>query len=316
MHHQSVHLWQHDHAFGQDQVKTGEKRTLWVIAITTIMMVIEIGAGLLYGSMALLADGLHMGSHAAALTITAFAYFYARKHASNRRFSFGTGKVNALAGFSSAVLLAVFALMMAGESIHRFFNPVDIVFNQAILVAIVGLVVNGISVFILGDNHDHHHGHAHHEHDHHDHHHGHHDHNLRAAYLHVMADALTSLFAIFALLAGKYFGLLWMDPAMGVVGAILVAKWSWGLLKDTSRVLLDEQAPQNIQKAIRESVEQKDDNLIADLHVWSIGPNIYTAALSIVTDTPQSPNHYKALLPENIGLVHTTVEVHPCHHWQ
>lgn len=314
MHHQSVHLWQHDHAFGQDQVKTGEKRTLWVIAITTIMMVIEIGAGLLYGSMALLADGLHMGSHAAALTITAFAYFYARKHASNRRFSFGTGKVNALAGFSSAVLLAVFALMMAGESIHRFFNPVDIVFNQAILVAIVGLVVNGISVFILGDNHDHHHGHAHHEHDHHDHHHGHHDHNLRAAYLHVMADALTSLFAIFALLAGKYFGLLWMDPAMGVVGAILVAKWSWGLLKDTSRVLLDEQAPQNIQKAIRESVEQKDDNLIADLHVWSIGPNIYTAALSIVTDTPQSPNHYKALLPENIGLVHTTVEVHPCHH--
>lgn len=315
MHSHSAHLWLHDHAFGQDQIKAGERRTLLVIVMTTIMMVIEIGAGMMYGSMALLADGLHMGSHAAALTITAFAYFYARKHANNRRFSFGTGKVNALAGFSSAILLAGFALMMVSESIHRFFNPVDIVFNQAIVVAIVGLVVNGVSVFVLGDGHDHHHGHEHHDHDHDHHSHEHHaDHNLRAAYLHVLADALTSLFAIFALLAGKYFGLLWMDPAMGVVGAILVAKWSWGLLKDTSRVLLDEQAPKNIQTAILEAVEQKDDNMVADLHVWSIGPDIYTASLSIVTDKPQSPNHYKALLPENMGLVHTTVEVNPCHH--
>ena len=324
MHNQSIHHWQHDHAFGQDQIKAGEKRTLLVIFITACMMVIEIGAGMIYGSMALLADGLHMGSHAAALTITAIAYFYARKHATDKRFSFGTGKVNALAGFTSAILLAVFALMMAGESIHRFFNPVDIIFNQAILVAIVGLVVNGASVFILGDGHDHHHHHHdhhdhshHHDHDHDHHHHDHHsDHNLRAAYLHVLADALTSVFAIFALLAGKYFGLLWMDPTMGVVGAILVAKWSWGLLKDTSRILLDEQAPKNIETAIREAVEEKDDNVIADLHVWSIGPDIYTAALSIVTHSPQSPNHYKALLPEDMGLVHTTVEVHPCHHGQ
>ena len=223
MHDDPLHLWEHDHIFGQDQMKSGEQRTLIVIAITATMMVFEIGAGLAFGSMALLADGLHMGSHTVALGITAFAYFYARKHAHDRRFSYGTGKVNALAGFSSAILLAVFALAMVWESVNRFFNPVEIIFNQAIAVAVIGLVVNALSVLILGHND--------HEKDHHlsQHSHSHSDHNLRAAYLHVLADALTSLLAIFALSAGKFFGLIWMDPLMGVVGAVLVSRWSWSL---------------------------------------------------------------------------------------
>mgnify|MGYP005851822403 CR=1 FL=1 len=226
--HHSSHV--HDHIFGQDQRRAGESRTLIVIALTAVTMVVEIVAGWLFGSMALLADGLHMGSHAVALTISAAAYIYARKRAGDPRFSFGTGKVNALGGFTGAILLAGFALLMAGESIHRFIEPVPIRFNSAILVAVVGLVVNGLSVFILGDRG---HGHNHHQDDghHHDHH---HDHNLRSAYLHVLADALTSVLAIAALLAGKYLGWNWMDPAMGIVGAILVARWSLGLIRQTS----------------------------------------------------------------------------------
>lgn len=314
MHTDSLHTWQHDHVFGQDQIKTGERRTLVVIAITATMMVVEISAGIVFGSMALLADGLHMGSHAAALGITAFAYFYARRHAADRSFSFGSGKVSALAGFSSAILLAVFAFIMAWESIDRFFNPVEIIFNQAIVVAVIGLVVNLASVLILGGHHhhdDHHHGdHTHHE----GHTHSHSDHNLRAAYLHVLADTLTSLFAIFALLAGKYYGLVWMDPLMGIVGAILISKWSVGLLKDTSDTLLDKQASVEVQATVQEAIETEDDNRVADLHVWSIGPDIYAAAISIVTDEPLSVEHYKQLLPDDVGLVHTTIEVHQCKH--
>lgn len=305
MHNHSLHLWQHDHVFGQDQIKTGERRTLLVIAITVTMMVIEIGAGILYGSMALLADGLHMGSHAAALGITAFAYWYARKHANDSTFIFGTGKVNALAGFSSAILLVFFALVMAWESINRFFNPVEIIFNQAIAVAVIGLIVNAVSVFILGE--------SKHEEDEHQHVHAHHDHNLRSAYLHVLADALTSLLAIFALSAGKFFGFVWMDPLMGIVGAILVSKWSWGLLKDTSRTLLDKEISKEIHDKIKEAIEQKDGNKVADLHLWSIGPGIYSAAISVVTENPKSPDYYKELLPD-VGIVHTTLEVHKCEH--
>ncbi|MBI2987443.1 MAG: CDF family Co(II)/Ni(II) efflux transporter DmeF [Deltaproteobacteria bacterium] len=308
MHTHSLHLWQHEHIFGQDQVKTGERRTLLVIAITTAMMVVEIGAGIAFGSMALLADGLHMASHATALGITAFAYLYVRRRAHDRRFSFGTGKINALAGFSSAILLAVFALIMALESINRFLNPVEIIFNSAIGVAVVGLAVNVLSIWILGERHDEEEWHcspyspdrS--------------DHNLRAAYLHVLADALTSLLAIFALSAGKFLGLVWMDPLMGVVGAILVSRWSWGLLKDTSSVLLDKQALPQLEKSIKEAIEQKDGNRIADLHLWSIGLDVYVAAISIVTDQPKPPEHYRSLLPDNIGLVHATVEVHKCEH--
>ena len=311
MHTKTTRQWQHDHIFGQDKVRPGERRTLWVILITATMMVIEITAGLVYGSMALLADGLHMASHTAALGITTIAYVYTRRCAADSRFCFGTGKVNAFAGYTSAVLLALFALLMAWESINRLFNPIEIAFNQAIVVAVLGLIVNGASMIMLGG---HHHGHDH-EHQHAEpRHHGHEhtDHNLRAAYLHVLADALTSLLAIIALLAGKYLGLNWMDPVMGIVGAILVARWSLGLIRDTSGILLDHQAPSVMLDQTRAAIEGVDDNRIADLHIWSIGPGIYSATLAVVSDKPKQPEYYKSLIPKDLGIVHTIVEVHLC----
>jgi len=303
MHNHSLHLWQHQHSFGQDVVKSGERRTLIVILITVTMMIVEIGSGIVYGSMALLADGLHMGSHSAALGISAFAYRYARKHAHNKSFTFGTGKVNALAGFSSAIMLIFFALAMAWESTIRFFNPIEIIFNQAIIVAFIGLIVNAVSVFILGEW-------KHEEEPHHNHH---HDHNLRSAYLHVLADALTSVLAIAALIAGKYLGFNWMDPLMGIVGAVLVSRWSFGLIRDTSRILLDKEVSDEIQTAVRNAIEEKDDNRISDLHLWSIGTGIYSAAISVVTENPKPPEYYKELLPK-VGIVHITLEVHKCKH--
>lgn len=324
MHEEHLARWQHSHAFGQDVKRPGERKTVIVIAITATMMVVEIVAGVLYGSMALLADGLHMASHAAALSINVVAYVYARRHAHDPRFSFGTGKVNTLGGFTGAVLLAGFALAMAVESIGRLVAPVPIAFNQAILVAVVGLIVNGVSVLILehrpsggehGRHHDHGHGHAH-EHGHaHGHGHGHgdhHDHNLVSAYLHVLADALTSLLAIFALLGAKYFGLLWMDPVMGIVGAVLVARWSVGLLRATSKILLDRSAPRDVSESVRASIEATDDNRVADLHVWSVGPNVYAAIVSVVTHKPRPPEHYKRLIPADARVVHVSVEVHEC----
>jgi len=274
------------------------------------MMVVELFTGVLFGSMALLADGLHMASHTVALSITAFAYVYARRNARNRIYSFGTGKVNALGGFTGAVLLAIFALIMGFESVVRILNPVEIVFNQAIFVAALGLVVNGVCVFILGsDGHDH--GH------HHDHGHGHahqhsHDHNLKSAYLHVMADALTSVLAIVALLAAKYLGLIWMDPVMGIVGAILVARWSWGLLGSTSAVLLDRQAPQGLREKVRELIEADHDSTVVDLHIWSIGPDIYSAQIALVAHRPLAAAQYKSLIPKSLGLVHVAVEINTC----
>lgn len=325
--------WRHDHSFGQDLRRPGERKTQLVIGITATMMLVEITAGVLFGSMALLADGLHMASHAVALGINAYAYAYARKHAHDASYSFGTGKVNTLGGFTGAVLLAAFALLMASESVQRLVAPVPIAFDQAILVAIVGLVVNGVSMLILGSSHGHghSHGHAHeheheheHEHDAHDHVHDHdhedahrphaqphgHDHNLVSAYLHVLADALTSLLAIVALLAAKYFGLTWMDPFMGIVGAVLVARWSFGLLKATSTVLLDRSAPPAICAAVREAIERVDGNRVVDLHVWCIGLNMYSVLVTVVASAPRSPEHYKALLPPGLNLVHATVEVH------
>ena len=286
--------------FGQERRTEGERRTIIVIAITSVMMVIEIAAGIAYGSMALLADGLHMGSHTAALGLAVFAYVYARRHAGDERFSFGTGKVNALAGFTGAVVLAGFAVVMAIESIERFLNPVTIIFNHAIVVAIVGLVVNGFSMVVLGGHHSD--GRRTHEHDH-------EDHNLRSAYLHVLADALTSLLAIFALLAGKYVGATWLDPVMGVVGAVLVFRWSWGLLKQSARVLLDRQAPDHVRRTIVEAIERHTTNKISDLHVWSIGPGYYAVEIAIITDEPLGPNDYRRMLPDDLGLVHVIVEV-------
>lgn len=297
----------HSHAFGQDQVRAGERRTMIVIAITAVTMLVEITAGVLFGSMALLADGLHMASHATALGIAAFAYIYARRHAYDESFSFGPGKVNSLGGFTGAVLLAVFALVMGWESLMRFLSPIEIAFNQAIFVAVIGLVVNGVSVFILGDAHD---AHDHDDAEDHDHD-RHHDHNLRSAYLHVMADALTSVLAIFALLAAKYFHTLWMDPLMGIVGAVLVSRWSLGLLRATANVLLDRQGPETVQAKIRDAVEANGDAKISDLHLWSIGPNLYGVILQVVTDNPKPPAYYKRLLPADMKLAHVSVEVTP-----
>jgi cation diffusion facilitator family transporter len=310
MHEKDSSKWHHDHAFGQDQKRSGEKRTLIVVGLTLVMMVWEIAAGLVYGSMALLADGLHMGSHATALGIAAFAYAYARKNATNARFSFGTGKVNALGGFTGAILLAGFALFMVIESVDRFANPVAISFNGAIFVAVIGLIVNGVSAWILGDDHDH--SHAHHaDESHSHHHHSHHDHNRQAAYFHVLADALTSLLAIIALLAGKYAGWNWMDPVMGIVGAILITRWSWGLLQTTASVLLDEQQA-SIVRDIKRTVEC-DDTRVSDLHVWSIGPNLYAAIVAIVAHDPQPPGHYRDRIQTgHSSLVHVTVEVETC----
>lgn len=308
----------HDHVFGQDRLRPAERRTQIVILLTAVMMAVEIAAGIGFGSMALLADGLHMGSHATALAISAFAYLYARRHAYDRRYTFGTGKVNALGGFAGAVLLAIFALFMAYESALRLARPVPISFNQAILVAVLGLAVNGLSVLILGheDHDDHHHEHDHpDDHDHHaDDHEHHHDHNLRAAYLHVLADALTSVTAIVALLAGKYFHWVWMDPLMGVVGSLVVARWSWGLLRSTSAVLLDRQAPEGLVSAVVARLEAGSQASVTDIHIWSIGPSLYAAEIALAADQPRSPQDYKALLPEQPHLSHVTVEIYPRGH--
>ncbi len=303
MHTRDTGRWQHDHVFAQDRERPGEKRTLVVVGITAVMMVVEIAAGLVYGSMALLADGLHMASHAAALGIAFIAYVIARRLAADERFSFGTGKLNSLAGFASAVLLLGFALIMVTESTSRFIAPVEISYNQALVVAVIGLIVNGLSAWIFAatphDHHDHHgHGHAHH-----------HDHNLRAAYLHVLADALTSVLAIIALLAAKYYGANWLDPFMGIVGAALVSRWSYGLIRDSARVLLDRQADEKTIAAIRESLERDSGDRITDLHCWSIGPGIYAADLAIVSDNPQSPADYRSRIPPKLGIVHATIEV-------
>jgi cation diffusion facilitator family transporter len=301
MHTESVERWVHDHTFGQDRKKSVERRTLAVSVITVLTMIVEIGAGVAFGSMALLADGLHMGSHASALAISVFAYRYTRTHATDARFNFGTGKVNSLAGFTSATILALIALAMIWESIGRFLSPVAIRFDQAILVALLGLIVNGACLAILG-------GHGSFRHDHHDH----HDHNFRSAYLHVLADALTSVLAIFALLFGKYLGQPWLDPFMGLVGATLVVRWSWGFLRSSARVLLDLQAPDEVLASIRKAIESEGDNRVSDLHVWSVGPGIYAAEIAIVSSEPLAPDDYYKRLPVELGLVHVTVETHRC----
>lgn len=304
MHRDSIAAWQHDHTFGQEIVREGERRSWWVILLTCAMMVVEVAAGLAYGSMALLADGLHMASHAGALGIAAVGYVYARRHAFDRRFSFGTGKVNALAGFVGALVLLLFAVVMTVESVGRFIAPIAIAFDEAILVAVVGLVVNGVSVALL-DVHQDAHGERAHEHPH-------HDHNLRSAYLHVLADALTSGLAIFALLCGKYLGYAWMDPAMGIVGVLLVTRWSVSLLRVTCRVLLDAQAPEEFCRGVAEAIETETGDRVSDLHVWSIGPGIYAAIVSIVTDRPTCASRFKERLVGDARIRHLSVEVQHC----
>ena len=301
----------HEHVFLGANQDRNERRVWLVIALTATMMVVEIAAGYWYGSMALLADGWHMSTHAGAMLIAVLAYRYARKNANNRKFTFGTGKVGDLAGFSSAVILALIALLIGWESVLRLVEPVPISFNQAIMVAVLGLVVNLASAWLLRDDHHHHHGHHHHGH-HHDHHHGHgQDNNLRAAYLHVLADALTSILAIVALLLGRAYGWFWADPIMGVVGAVVIARWSWGLIRDSGGILLD-RVPDNgqVEHKIRKAVETGKDT-ITDLHVWQIGPGHYSVIASIASAAPKSIADYKALLGQIDHVSHITVEVHP-----
>jgi cation diffusion facilitator family transporter len=258
--------------------------------------------------MALLADGWHMGTHAVALSITAFAYYYARRNSDNANYSFGTGKVGVLGGFTSAVVLAVIAILIGVESIQRLVSPQPIRFNEAIAVAFIGLVVNVISAFLLQEKHSHHHGHGHD----HDHAKKFRDHNLRAAYFHVLADALTSLLAIVALFTGKAFGWVWMDPIMGIVGAVIISRWSYGLLVDSGRVLLDRDVNQEAIAEIRSIIEADSDNRVSDLHVWRVGTHHLSAIVSIVTHFPKEPEHYKKLLADYDEIAHVTVEVNPC----
>lgn len=308
--------WQQTHEF-QSGHPDGERRTLYVLILTAITMVAEVVAGAWYGSMALLADGWHMGTHVAAFMITLFAYRYASRNASNPAFSFGTGKVNVLGGFASAVALAVVALVMMVESVARLFEPQDIHFDQAILVAVLGLLINLISALLLKDHHHHHHAHEHHDEDHeHGPEHGHeHDHdlNLRAAYMHVLADAMTSILAITALLAGKYAGLNWLDPVMGIVGAAIITRWAYGLIQDSAPILLDAsiEAPQ--REAVQQAIESDADNQVADLHIWRVSGNHYAAMVSVVTHHPRDTGHYKRLLSTFPQLSHVTVEVNECH---
>lgn len=304
MHVYTLHRWQHGHRFASVD-SSNERRTSLVVGLTAVTMVVEIAAGILYGSMALLVDGWHMGTHVAALGISVFAYRYARGHAGDRRYTFGTGKVGVLGGFASAVALAVVALLMGVESVGRFFSPRAIQFNQAIFVAVIGLLVNLLSAWLLRGHHGRespgHEGSSHH-----------HDHNLRAAYLHVLADTFTSILAIAALVAGKFVGLVWLDPLTGMVGGGLIAWWAYGLLRDTGHILLDSGVDPRIVSSVRSAIESDLDNRVSDLHVWHVGPNKFGAIISVVTHHPRPPEHYKALLSRHVELAHVTVEVHHC----
>lgn len=295
----------HDHVFlGEDHARN-ERKTWLVIVLTATMMVVEIVAGNLFGSMALVADGWHMSTHAAAMLIAALAYLYARKHARDSRFTFGTGKLGDLAGFASAIVLALIALLIGWESLVRLYSPVAISFSQAIAVAVVGLAVNIASAFLLRGEPHHGHDHGHHGS------HGHHgdDNNLRAAYLHVIADALTSVLAIVALAVGSVYGWIWLDPAMGVVGALIIARWSWGLMRDAGGVLLDYVPPEeDLPDEIRAAIEGNGDR-ITDLHIWQLGPGHHGAIISLVASDPLPPSHYRRKLDHIHDLSHVTIEV-------
>jgi cation diffusion facilitator family transporter len=323
MHSHSIDQWTHEHAFLGEKHDENERRTWLVVALTLVMMVGEIVAGSLFGSMALLADGWHMGTHAAALGIAAFAYRFARRHIGNTHFTFGTGKFGDLAAFSSAIILGMIAIQIAYESMVRFVSPVPISYGEAIAVAVLGLCVNLVSAWLLRESHDHHHGHAHdhdlddddeHDHDGHHHHgHHHHDNNLRAAYVHVMADAATSVLAIAALLVAMYSGWVWADPVVGLIGSVVIASWAFGLIKASGSVLLDVRADEKLEKIIRARLEAGDDR-VTDLHLWQVGPGHRAVLVSLVSDHPKEPAAYKKRLRGLKGLSHVTVEVETCPH--
>ncbi|MGB3428164.1 MAG: CDF family Co(II)/Ni(II) efflux transporter DmeF [Burkholderiaceae bacterium] len=314
MHTDDLSRWGHDHVFdaGSRAAERGTRAVMW---ITLAMMIVEILAGWWFNSMALLADGWHMSSHAVAIGLSAFAYATARRYAQDARFAFGTWKIEVLGGFASAIFLLGVAVLMTVGSVERIFNPQPIHYREAIVVAVLGLIVNVACAIILGRAHEHDHGH--------DHHHGHgdgpahghhHDLNLRSAYLHVIADATTSVLAIVALAGGWIYGWSWLDPVMGIVGAILVAVWAKGLIADTSKVLLDREMDHPVVDEIREAVEagpNGSDTRITDLHVWRVGKNVYSCALTVVTHDPDlTAEVVRSRLSVHEEIVHSTIEVH------
>lgn len=304
-----IERFAHAHNFLGSSHDENARRTLWVVALTAVMMIGEIIAGYITGSMALLADGFHMATHAGALSVAAAAYVYARRHVGNPSFSFGTGKVGDLAGFASALVLALIALGIGIESALRLFRPITVAFGEATVIAAIGLVVNIVSAVLLAGSHDHSgHGHHHgHDHDHRGHA-AHADNNLRSAYMHVLADALTSVLAIAALLAGRYLGWIWLDPVMGIVGGVVIARWSWTLMKDTARVLLD-RTDNHVADEVRDAIEGPGDARITDLHVWKIGPEAHAAIIGVVAGDPgiDATEVRRRLLPVH-ELRHITIE--------
>jgi cation diffusion facilitator family transporter len=326
MHTHSIEPWQHAHVFLGAKHARHERRTWFVVALTAVMMVAEVVGGTIYGSMAVVADGWHMSTHAGALAIAALAYRFARHHARDPRFTFGTGKVGELAAFSSAVILALIAAAIGYEALMRLHAPVAIDFVQATWLAAIGLGVNLVSAWLLFD-HDHHHGHQEHGHAHHDdheddhehehdHEHDHHAHpggdsNIRAAYVHVLADAMTSVLAIVGLLAGRFYGWVWMDPLMALVGVCVILSWSVGLIRSSGTVLLDMVPDRRLAGTVRKRLEVDGDR-VCDLHLWRLGPGHAGLIASVVSDRPQAPAAYKRRLDGIPGLSHVTVEVHAC----
>lgn len=324
MHSHSIDDYRHSHVFLGDAHEKNERKTWAVIAICAAMMAAEIVGGLWFGSVALIADGLHMSTHAGALLIAALAYSYSRRYAHDARLAFGTGKLGDLAAFTSAIALAMIALLIGYESVERLIFPVPIAFDQAIPIAVAGLGVNLLSAYLLREEHDHHHGHGHghgrhadpeHDHDHAHEGHGsaaiHADHNLRAAFVHVMADAAVSVLVIIGLVAGRQFGWVWMDPVMGLIATVVILSWSWTLLRSAGAILLDACPDPDLARKIAARIEQKGDR-VSDLHLWRVGPGHLAAVISVVSDDPRAPSQYKKRLAGLPGLSHVTVEVERC----
>jgi len=306
MHTEDITCYQHSHLFHYSGTQA-EKRTMRVVLLTVSMMIVEIVAGWIYNSMALFADGWHMSTHAAALGISWLAFVFARRYAEDRRFTFGTWKIEVLGGFVSGILLGLVGTAMAAISLQRLFQPVTIQFNQAIFVAVIGFVVNLLSIVLLR------HRHHDHDHDHSEHHHHEHVHdnlNMRAAYLHVVADAMTSVLAIAALLGGKYFAWNWLDPFMGIVGAAMILKWTCSLLVETGNILLDHETDSLLAGEIRKALESDSGAKVSDLHVWKVGEEKYACIVAVVSANPLNVDQYKARLHKFDGLVHITVEIH------
>ena len=310
MHTHSIDDFRHPHVFLGDEHERNERKTWAVIAICAAMMVAEIVGGLWFGSVALIADGLHMSTHGGALLIAALAYTYSRRYVNDERLTFGTGKFGDLAAFTSAIALAMIALLIGYESVDRFVTPVPIAFNQAIPIAVLGLGVNLLSALLLRDD-DHHHGHAHNHAHSHGHAHVHRDHNLRAAFVHVLADAAVSVLVIVGLGAGRFFGLIWMDPLMGLVATAVILSWSWTLIRSAGAILLDVCPDPALARKVAVRLEQGSDR-VSDLHLWRLGPGHLAAVISIVTHDPRSPEQYKRRLSGLAGLSHVTIEVVTC----